>query len=354
MMTYKRNLKSRLRNSVTTAVTWALFSALVGVPILLDVWQLAVYPAVIGGLVLFWMYLEHRAKTDPAHPLGFLDHKHAMQFGFLFGIPALLFLAAWTFGLAFSGNPVLKKAGLIIGALMVIAVVCAEPIGKFSDGLFAARQTKRRQRRKPQKHTRESNNPSGNLLSRLFSPLRKLETKLTTGVCEAGESEGQETQFSETVFHFWSLVLNVVVLAIRAWWGDLTYWVTYLQLVWISTSLVGWQVYRRRSASAIPIIEPGHTLAVFIFGFGGGLLIGGPLATLFHYLVITEWDIELAKTAYVVVLAVGSGFVAWLTVNRLSRRFKALDGSAWLVLVIWFLILWFLGWATGHVVEIFK
>ncbi len=354
MMAYKRNLKSRMRNALTTAVTWAVFSALIGVPILLDVWQLAVYPAVIGGLVLFWMYLEHRAKTDPDHPLGFLDHKHATQFGFLFGIPALLFLALWTFGLIFSGNPVLKKVGLIIGALMVIAVVCAERIGKLSDGLFAAGQTKRRQRKKPQKNTRVSNNPSGNLLSRLFSPLRKLGTKLTTGVSEAGESEGQETQFSETVFHFWCLVLNVVVLAIRAWWGDLTYWVTYLQLVWISTSLVGWQVYRRRSASAIPIIEPGHTLAVFIYGFGGGLLIAGPLATLFHYLVITDWDIELAKNAFVIVLAIGSGVLAWLAAIWVSRRFKALGDSTLAVFVIWLLILLSVGWASDHVVEFFK
>jgi hypothetical protein len=237
---------------------------------------------------------------------------------------------------------------------MVISIVCAKPIGKLIDGLFAARQTKRRQRRKPQKNTRVSNNPSGNLLSRLFSPLRKLETKLTTGVSEAGESEGQETQFSETVFHFWCLVLNVVVLAIRAWWGDLTYWVTYLQLVWISTSLVGWQVYRRRSASAIPIIEPGHTLAVFVYGFGGGLLIAGPLATLFHYLVITDWDIELAKNAFVIVLAIGSGVLAWLAAIWVSRRFKALGDSTLAVFVIWLLILLSVGWASDHVVEFFK
>ena len=122
---------------------------MIGIPILLDVWQLSVYPAVIGGLVLFWMYLEHRAKTDPDHPLGFLDHKHAMQFGFLFGIPAVLFLAVWTFGLTFSEHPVLKKAGLIILALVIIAVVCAEPIGKLGDALFAEKRSKgRRVRRK--------------------------------------------------------------------------------------------------------------------------------------------------------------------------------------------------------------
>ena len=93
---------------------------------------------------MFWMYLEHRAKTDPDHPLGFLDHKAAMQFGFLFGIPAVLFLAVWTFGLAFSEHPVLKKAGLIILALVIIAVVCAEPIGKLGDALFAEKRSKRR------------------------------------------------------------------------------------------------------------------------------------------------------------------------------------------------------------------
>ena len=128
---------------------WVVFTALIGGPVFLGLWQLAVYPALIGGLVLFWMYLEHRAKTDPDHPLGFLDHKDAMMFGFLFGIPAVLFLAVWTFGLTFSGHPVLKKAGLIILALVIIAVVCAEPIGKLGDALFAEKRSKgRRVRRK--------------------------------------------------------------------------------------------------------------------------------------------------------------------------------------------------------------
>jgi hypothetical protein len=143
-MAKERKSPSRVPRAIIAAIPWAVFAVLVGIPILLGVWQLSVYPAVIGGLILFWMYLEHRAKTDPDHPLGFLDHKHAMQFGFLFGIPAVLFLGVWTFGLAFSGHPVLKKAGLIIGALMVIAVVCAEPIGKLGDGLFAHQRKKSR------------------------------------------------------------------------------------------------------------------------------------------------------------------------------------------------------------------
>ena len=148
-MARKRKSPSRVRRAITAAIPWAVFTALIGIPILLDVWQLSVYPAVIGGLVLFWMYLEHRAKTDPDHPLGFLDHKHAMQFGFLFGIPAVLFLAVWTFGLTFSEHPVLKKAGLIILALVIITVVCAEPIGKLGDALFAEKRSKgRRVRRK--------------------------------------------------------------------------------------------------------------------------------------------------------------------------------------------------------------
>jgi hypothetical protein len=148
-MARKRKSPSRVRRAITAAIPWAVFAALIGIPILSDVWQLSVYPAVIGGLVLFWMYLEHRAKTDPDHPLGFLDHKAAMQFGFLFGIPAVLFLAVWTFGLTFSEHPVLKKAGLIILALVIIAVVCAEPIGKLGDALFAEKRSKgRRVRRK--------------------------------------------------------------------------------------------------------------------------------------------------------------------------------------------------------------
>jgi hypothetical protein len=346
----RRKFKTESRSAIFNVIFVVLLAALIGVPLYLGLWQLAVYPAVIGGLVLFWMLLEYKARTDPNDPLGFLDHTHAMWFGFLFGIPSMLFLAGWTIYLALGRDPIFSRSAPVIGGLVLFLLILSGPLSE----LFAKQRARKRRSRKSREGTKGGRKSWLRWIAPVFSPYLKLERKLTTGVARGGESDGQETQFSETVFHFWSLVLNVAVLAIRAWWGDLTYWVTYLQLVWISTSLVGWQVYRRRSASAIPIIEPGHTLAVFIFGFGGGLLIAGPLATLFHYLVITEWDIELAKTAYVFVLAVGSGFVAWFTVNRLSRRFKALDGSTWLVLIIWFLILWFLLWATDRVVEIFK
>ncbi len=346
----RRNFKSESRRAIFNVIFVALLAALIGVPLYLGLWQLAVYPAVIGGLVLFWMFLEYKARTDPNDPLGFLDHTHAMWFGFLFGIPSMLFLAGWTIYLALGRDPIFSRSAPVIGGLVLFLLILSGPLSE----LFAKQRARKRRSRKSREGTKGGRKSWLRWIAPVFSPYLKLETKLTTGVSEAGESEGQETQFSETVFHFWCLVLNVVVLAIRAWWGDLTYWVTYLQLVWISTSLVGWQVYRRRSASAIPIIEPGHTLAVFIYGFGGGLLIAGPLATLFHYLVITDWDIELAKNAFVIVLAIGSGVLAWLAAIWVSRRFKALGDSTLAVFVIWLLILLSVGWASDHVVEFFK
>ena len=340
-MARKRKSPSRVRRAITAAIPWAVFAALIGIPILLDVWQLSVYPAVIGGLVLFWMYLEHRAKTDPDHPLGFLDHKHAMQFGFLFGIPAVLFLAVWTFGLTFSGHPVLKKAGLIILALVIITVVCAEPIGKLGDGLFAARQARQRKRSRNEKQAQVIKKSRSNPLKYLISPYLKFEANVTTGVCKGGESEGQRTQFSETVFHFRSLILNLVVLAIRTYWDDPTSWVTYLQLVWIITSLVGWNVYLSRSASAIPIIEPGQTLAVFIFGFGGGLLVASLVAPLVHQAVSMAWTREGAIEAVFGLAVVSCPFLAWFLSNWIYRKFNWRNQFfIWMVLALWVAFAW--------------
>ena len=61
----KRNLQLSIGRTLLTVSALALLAALVGVPVYLGLWQLAVYPAVIGGLILFWMFLEYKAKTDP-------------------------------------------------------------------------------------------------------------------------------------------------------------------------------------------------------------------------------------------------------------------------------------------------
>ena len=61
----KRDLRLSIGRTLLTVSALALLAALVGVPVYLGLWQLAVYPAVIGGLILFWMYLVHSAKTGP-------------------------------------------------------------------------------------------------------------------------------------------------------------------------------------------------------------------------------------------------------------------------------------------------
>ena len=106
----KRDLRLSIGRTLLTVSALALLAALVGVPVYLGLWQLAVYPAVIGGLILFWVFLEHKAKTDPNDALGFLDHGHAMRFVLLFGMPSMLFLAGWTIYLALGGGPILSKS----------------------------------------------------------------------------------------------------------------------------------------------------------------------------------------------------------------------------------------------------
>ena len=337
----RRNFKYESRRALLNVIFVALLAALIGVPLYLGLWQLAVYPAVIGGLVLFLMFLEHRARTDPEDALGFLDHGHAMRFAFLFGMPSMLFLAGWTIYLALGRDPILSRSALVIAGLVLSLLILSGPLSELFAGLFAEQRARKRRGRKPRKGAKEARKSWLRWIAPLFRPYLKLEEKLTTGIARGGESDGQQTQFSETVFHFRSLVLNLVVLTIRTYWEDPTYWVTYLQLLWIITSLVGWNVYLSRSASAIPIIEPGHTLAVLIFGFGGGLLVASLTAPLVHQAVSMTWTREGVVAAIFGMVVVSCPFLAWLAANQIYRKFDWREQFfIWVVLALWLTFSW--------------
>jgi hypothetical protein len=92
------------------------------------------------------------------------------------------------------------------------------------------------------------------------------------------------------VLHFRSIVLNVIVIAIRGYLGETSYGVTYLQMVWIHTSLVGWYIYREKSSSGVPIIEPGDAVGVMIWGFIGDRFISALTSTIIDALVATGFN----------------------------------------------------------------
>ncbi len=183
-------------------------------------------------------------------------------------------------------------------------------------------RTRRRGRIKRRKDSTVVKQIWSNLAGPSLRPYLRLETKLTTGVCKGGESAGQKTQFSQTVFHFRSIVLNVIVLVIRAWWGEPTFWVTYLQMAWIIMSCVGWGIYLEKSASGVPIVEPGNVLGVMIFGFGGGLTFGIFPASLAHFLMTSEWDTALVKALITGTLSFGTLLPSWLITDWLHKRFE--------------------------------
>ena len=132
----KRNLQLSLGRTLLTVSALALLAALVGVPVYLGLWQLAVYPAVIGGLILFWVFLEHKAKTDPNDALGFLDHGHAMRFALLFGMPSTLFLAVWTIYLFAHADSLVRGTAYTLAILTVLLLVLGSTIENFAAGLF--------------------------------------------------------------------------------------------------------------------------------------------------------------------------------------------------------------------------
>ena len=132
----KRDLQLSIGRTLLTVSALALLAALVGVPVYLGLWQLAVYPAVIGGLILFWVFLEHKAKTDPNDALGFLDHGHAMRFALLFGMPSTLFLAVWTIYLFAHADSLVRGTAYTLAILTVLLLVLGSTIEDFAAGLF--------------------------------------------------------------------------------------------------------------------------------------------------------------------------------------------------------------------------
>ena len=320
----KRDLRLSIGRTLLTVSALALLAALVGVPVYLGLWQLAVYPAVIGGLIFFWIFLEHKAKTDPTDALGFLDHRHAMWFTFLFVMPSMLFLAGWTFYLALGRDPVLSTSALVIGGLILSLMIFAGPLGELCAGLFAEQRGRKRGRRRSQKGTKDARKSWLRWITPLFSPYLKLEAKLTTG----------ETQFSATVFHFRSIILNVIVLAIRWYAGETTYAVTYLQMLWVNTSLVGWGIYLGKSASGVPIIEPSDVRAVVTFGFIGGLLVSAITAMILESLMTRGFDTQ-SVTMILGITGVIFAVISAVVCTGLLRD-KIGWESEWITWLVWY------------------
>jgi len=132
----KRDLRLSIGRTLLTVSALALLAALVGVPVYLGLWQLAVYPAVIGGLILFWMYLVHSAKTDPNNALGFIDHVGGMFFALFFVGPAMLFLAVWTIYLFAHADSLVRGTAYTLAILTVLLLVLGSTIENFAAGLF--------------------------------------------------------------------------------------------------------------------------------------------------------------------------------------------------------------------------
>ena len=144
----KRDLRLSIGRTLLTVSALALLAALVGVPVYLGLWQLAVYPAVIGGLIFFWIFLEHKAKTDPTDALGFIDHVGGMFFALFFVGPAMLFLAVWTIYLFDPTDSLVRGTAYTLAILTVVLLVLGSTIENFAAGLFVKYGSRIKKRRR--------------------------------------------------------------------------------------------------------------------------------------------------------------------------------------------------------------
>ena len=144
----KRDLQLSIVRTLLTVSALALLAALVGVPVYLGLWQLAVYPAVIGGLILFWMYLVHSAKTDPNDALGFIDHVGGMFFSLFFVGPGMLFAVVWTIYPLAHIDPLVLGTAYTLAIFTVLLLVLGSNIEDFAIRFFFKYRPKNNQPRK--------------------------------------------------------------------------------------------------------------------------------------------------------------------------------------------------------------
>ena len=112
---------------------WVAPLLLAGGLFLLDLWRLAVYPATIGLLALWWAVIAREAEER----VGIVNHKLAMGFSIFPGAPAMLFLAWWTFVLSFNADPLTAWVARTLGILVVLAFVFSNRLGDLSGSVFA-------------------------------------------------------------------------------------------------------------------------------------------------------------------------------------------------------------------------
>lgn len=136
------------KSTALTTVAGIAAVALMGALLVLGFWELLVYPSVIGGLILIWMIAEYRVKSNPNHPIGFLDHKDGMGFGIFFVGPAFLFLVGWTFYLFWHEDAIIRWAAYLIAAGSAPLFFSMNRIEKWIKGGFFERKGRNYVRRK--------------------------------------------------------------------------------------------------------------------------------------------------------------------------------------------------------------
>ena len=134
---------------------WVAVLTLLGGLLLLGLWQLAVYPGYLCVSALLWQLAELKKKAyeeDPdtegdSNPPPFAKWKTAESNASWFTLLGMLFLAAWTFSLPSSNDPVIKWTGVALIILMILAIAFSKHLGAFGDRLFE-KLKQRKNRRK--------------------------------------------------------------------------------------------------------------------------------------------------------------------------------------------------------------
>ena len=144
----RQNFEYPKSRAIFAVATLTFLAALVGIPLYLGLWQLAVYPAVIGGLVLLWEFFEYKARTDPNDALGFIDHVGGMFFSLFFVGPDMLFAVVWTIYPLAHIDPLVLGTAYTLAIFTVLLLVLGSNIEDFAIRFFFKYRPKNNQPRR--------------------------------------------------------------------------------------------------------------------------------------------------------------------------------------------------------------
>ena len=85
---------------------------------------------------MFWIFLEHKSKTNPNNALGFIDDVGGMFFSLFFVGPGMLFAVVWTIYPLAHIDPLVLGTAYTLAIFTILLLVRGSTIDDFAIKFF--------------------------------------------------------------------------------------------------------------------------------------------------------------------------------------------------------------------------